>query len=732
MRSSLALALLSLTLITALPPGAFYAAAASTAEQGPVITSVSPIRPWVNQTIVIVGAGFGVDPELKPASGGGFDTIASSTHPWLVIQDLGSGKDSWLAGVANPPSSAGTSIGVYVRSWNNTEIVLEGFGSGPGGLGNATSPNSFMISDGDVISIRVHGPNDSGRAVYQVTVSPTAQKVTAVNVSALIENMTMQIPPSSLVTSIEKQLESYYNPAMGGFRCFPPSLGQNTDNYDYWADDTGKILTAASVVHDYEMAEQAFDFLYGIRAYGYMMPARIVQVRVHPLTDGAYGNEIVAAGGSPLGFGTDLFGFNEVANITSVNGEPTSGYTVTSGSDKYVMHVGTSNVTLSTQDYLEVSAGQPSSAQFYVGRIHPLEVKAFSSSLELVGQVMGDGSLGPSAGVIVYDPDEGVINGIGGFVLSGNITSVTVSWPYVTVHFNGPLRIYPFDSTFDPNAANYVAYGVVRGLYRPNSDISTPASFGYILLGSTLYGLQTKNSTVIDFARSFLNFWFPIVEADVADDNFYPRSLSTFFMGALLLEPSNLTLLSAAENYASLYPQIKTEPIDSPTIGLTAGLIALLERFGYNGTAEMRAYEAQEQSWEETVPTPSFMTTGYKLGEGLMGWMWAGQPYNSSLVKGLVNDIDSYVLSSAGNGYAITSDANTEGVPAVLEAMALWQTREYQQTGRVTNGFQESVSGTIIVTVYAVVVVAVLVGLSVFMLLHRRHKPEAPSNGQSV
>jgi len=111
-------------------------------------------------TITIDGCGFGTSPQLVTnfiAGDGSVDTVESSTTPQIAIIDglVGCcGWTQWEAGFAINPGTI-DSIGIYIASWTDSQIVISGFGNQLGT--NHVAP--FNIAVGDTITIIVVGPN---------------------------------------------------------------------------------------------------------------------------------------------------------------------------------------------------------------------------------------------------------------------------------------------------------------------------------------------------------------------------------------------------------------------------------------------------------------------------------------------------------------------------------------------------------------------------------------------
>jgi len=118
----------------------------------PEITSVSQISGAQSQTITIQGTGFGeIQPQLTNLGDGSVDTIWGGSTPSLVVYDksnlLSAGADGNWPGFTNGPPDL---IGVILVNWTDTQIVLDGFGSG---LGSKFSWSQVM--NGDILQIQV-------------------------------------------------------------------------------------------------------------------------------------------------------------------------------------------------------------------------------------------------------------------------------------------------------------------------------------------------------------------------------------------------------------------------------------------------------------------------------------------------------------------------------------------------------------------------------------------------
>lgn len=113
------------------------------------ITSVSPILPQRNQTIVIRGSGFGLHTGYSNAD-----------IPFIAIRDKTAG---WAAGRIIPQNW--DEVTLDVKSWQDKQIVIRGF-SGAYGVGN------WELAPGDEIEIAVWNPQSGvGPALYRLTVA---------------------------------------------------------------------------------------------------------------------------------------------------------------------------------------------------------------------------------------------------------------------------------------------------------------------------------------------------------------------------------------------------------------------------------------------------------------------------------------------------------------------------------------------------------------------------------
>ncbi len=122
----------------------------------PEITSVSPSSGAQSQTIIIQGTGFGeIQPKLLSLGDGSVDTVWGDSTPSIVVLDernlLSAGAAGAWTGFTNGPPDL---IGVVLVSWNDTQIVLGGFGSG---LGSQFSWSQVLKGDALQIQLQTAG-----------------------------------------------------------------------------------------------------------------------------------------------------------------------------------------------------------------------------------------------------------------------------------------------------------------------------------------------------------------------------------------------------------------------------------------------------------------------------------------------------------------------------------------------------------------------------------------------
>ena len=132
----------------------------------PEITSVTPISAAQSQTITIQGSGFGdIQPQLMPLGDGSVDTVWGGSTPSIVVYDqsnlLSAGAAGAWSGFTNGPPDL---IGIVLVSWNDSQIVLGGFGSG---LGSQFSWSQVMNGDALQIQIQTAG----GLATFNMTIA---------------------------------------------------------------------------------------------------------------------------------------------------------------------------------------------------------------------------------------------------------------------------------------------------------------------------------------------------------------------------------------------------------------------------------------------------------------------------------------------------------------------------------------------------------------------------------
>ncbi|MGA2680593.1 MAG: hypothetical protein ABSF44_02205 [Candidatus Bathyarchaeia archaeon] len=138
----------------------------SSTTNSPEITSVSLICAAQSQTITIQGNGFGdIQPQLMSLGDGSVDTVWGGSTPSIVVLDernlLSAGAAGAWSGFTNGPPDL---IGVILVSWNDTRIVLGGFGSG---LGSQFSWSEVL--KGDALQIQIQ--TSSGFTAYNTAAS---------------------------------------------------------------------------------------------------------------------------------------------------------------------------------------------------------------------------------------------------------------------------------------------------------------------------------------------------------------------------------------------------------------------------------------------------------------------------------------------------------------------------------------------------------------------------------
>lgn len=135
----------------------------SPSNESPVIEHISPITSELQQRIVIKGTGFGnTQPMLSQLSDNSVNTIWGGSTPSIVFYDLNNelsaGADGDWDGFTNGPPDL---IGIKLVKWTNTEIIIDGFGTG---LGSRFSWN--QVQTGDIIQIQIQTIN--GFATYNI------------------------------------------------------------------------------------------------------------------------------------------------------------------------------------------------------------------------------------------------------------------------------------------------------------------------------------------------------------------------------------------------------------------------------------------------------------------------------------------------------------------------------------------------------------------------------------
>jgi hypothetical protein len=114
------------------------------------------------QTITIEGSGFGnIQPQLMNLTDGSVDTNLGGTTPVIRIYDE-AGLDSWEAGCSDSQLVPKDTIGIYLTSWSDNEIVLGGFGTEL----NVNGQGPWNINSGDPLIVDVQTSN--GQAAFTI------------------------------------------------------------------------------------------------------------------------------------------------------------------------------------------------------------------------------------------------------------------------------------------------------------------------------------------------------------------------------------------------------------------------------------------------------------------------------------------------------------------------------------------------------------------------------------
>jgi hypothetical protein len=139
------------------------------------ITSVTGLT-WksLSSTITIRGECFGTDPHyisLAPYGYTGEDTYdcgGAIDGPSLVIHDWGPGNQTWAVGhfFGHNGICTGTNAGgLFYHSWNNTTIVIHGFGDA---LGSPGSGATWKMYPGNPCSVQITHNHNGSRYNYTI------------------------------------------------------------------------------------------------------------------------------------------------------------------------------------------------------------------------------------------------------------------------------------------------------------------------------------------------------------------------------------------------------------------------------------------------------------------------------------------------------------------------------------------------------------------------------------
>jgi hypothetical protein len=266
-----------------------------------------------------------------------------------------------------------------------------------------------------------------------------------------------------------------------------------------------------------------------------------------------------------------------------------------------------------------------------------------------------------------------------GYLVQPNVTSGTLSSPIAS-------EVYPVQH-FDYRLANDTAKYLTNA--NPGFEVSPPVSFGFISFGLALEALSTHNSTLLDLAKGYWNYYYARYQGSVYSTE-YAGSVNLLLLAGFKIYGCNSTV----ENFARAF--LENSPASS------------IEEFGWGSAAAFqlqsctgsdsdhvlyeRYIDAFSLSNESYVGVKSggnyprsvsVANYTYQYGEAASGLMLAGTPFNDSIVLSLMNAV--YQSNASGivlNQPFPSSDlANTETLPAYLLATSLFQTRMLSSTG---------------------------------------------------
>ena len=203
----------------------------------PAISSVSPISATRLQTITIQGSGFGnTQPQLMNLTDGSVDTILGGTTPVIRIYDE-AGLDSWEAGCSDSQWVPKDTIGIYLTSWSDNEIVLGGFGTEL----NVNSQGPWNINPGDPLIVDVQTSN--GQAAYTITAGSSQSGQNSTPSSSTASNLpspTLAVSCQSSTTFSNFRVEISGNLTYDGtgLQGLPILLSYSVDGGNSWNELT--------------------------------------------------------------------------------------------------------------------------------------------------------------------------------------------------------------------------------------------------------------------------------------------------------------------------------------------------------------------------------------------------------------------------------------------------------------------------------------------------------------
>lgn len=555
---------------------------------------------------------------------------------------------------------------------------------------------------------------------------------------------------SSIQTVALTPTNSISNHWLSQQSCYRDELNQSdTDYYNCWLDNTGKILTSSVLSGDSTDTRNSLLTLtkYGLNVTNSYLPEAIVN------SSDVSSSRLVTNRIAALQASNQSSTLEELAIGNYYEGEAILGYI---GSDRLdvngTIYRSTNATVYQTSDgFVKRSLFTTPNASFYVyvnatvtpgnpyvdASIQVMPVKTFLNSSDFlylqvfsnsgqfdnVSLYDGGGNYlrplsydngSPSAQngtIIAYSKQDNVFTE-DSVAISINYTNSQVSdfehWyqnpafdnlSWFGIGYNSPdvssgnmsapiyAKIYPIEH-MDYRLINDTAKYIAENV--KNTTVSPPVSFGFIAYGLALASqANPSNQTLASLARNYWSYYYSRYASSVYYTP-YARSINTFALAGFTLYGCNNTVEQFTHDFLGNTSGGSIEE-SGWAVAATYHLQACSELASDRALYEsfLQSFVASSQSFARVVVNNNFVSPSatFQFGEAASGLMLGGVPYNSPIVLALMSAVFQSNVSGTVLNYPYIGDlANTETLPAYSLSTCLFNKGMQNETGYTIAG----------------------------------------------